>query len=783
MKKRPMCLACLILIAGVFLAWFLDLPIFGRPPEHPLLETYTAEGTRVTIIGQVADRAEKKRSVQYILDNSYLRSEEGSIPLYTITMISTGEERLKAGSVISVTGSLSVPEEATNPGQFDLKSYYESLGIYYSLYAESIQLLQEGGGLKEELLGLQIRLSGLVDSLLEPEDGEILKAMLLGDRTGLSDEMKRDYQVGGILHILAISGMHVTLLGSALLKLLQRCRLPLPVAAGLTLLLMGLYCLFTGAAASSVRALLMFAILLGAKLLRRTYDLPCAMALSAILMLLEDPTVLFYSGFQMSFCAILSVAVVWPSVSWLLPAQVKKPGKLVRRPGSDRKEFQRLKGRQLRRWTRYYIRLFLHHGSFWLVMNVSLLPLTAWYYYEIPIWGLIPNLLLVPLAPVLLFLGVAGILTALLNPLAGKLVLAPAAWIMDVFHGMTEWIRSLPLASWVCGKPELWQLVLGELLLILFVVLLDRRKKQMRQQFGKERGAEKEKKRFQKKVSLRLAVGLLLFLLLLFVRITSLWSLTMLDVGQGDCLLLRDRQSAFLIDGGSSSVKEVGKYRILPCLKAEGIMCLQGIFLTHPDEDHMNGLLEVMEAVVEHTVTLRVKKLYLPCWLKGSEEAGELLTLAEKAGTKVVYLGKGDVLRTRAMKITVLAPFYEGGIRSGNSGSLVLSLQCGDFTALLTGDLEEDGERLLLPLDQTYDCLKVAHHGSKGSSSDSFLQQVAPELALISAPEKSRYGHPHQETLERLEKTGSKVLITRDLGALTVEGNRYSWKVRGFRRK
>lgn len=773
-KKRPLCIVCILLMLLILLAKLAGLPLFGQPPEDSFLTECIREEKTIQVIGRVTDRVEKTRSFQYILSNSTLQSENQSIPLNTISMISTSEQIFSAGSFVVVSGILSVPEQASNPGQFDLNSYYAGKQIYYSLYCVSCRCLQDGGGAGEALLQLKSRLTVCLEEMTDPDTAEILKAMLLGDRTGLTEDMKRRYQVAGILHILAISGMHISLLGQGLLKILEKARLPFPAAAILSLGALIGYCFLTGAAASAVRAVCMFAVLLGARLLHRTYDSLCALALAGIGILLENPAALFTSGFQLSFCAILAVSLGWPSVAWLLPAQIKKPGKLFQRPGMGKLERRELLLRAGKEWVIYFYRLLLRYAFFWLSITIILLPITAWYYYEVSLWGLLPNLLLLPAAPILITSGVLGILGTCISPTLGRVLFFPAEWILKGICFLAEGIRKLPWATFVCGKPKGGQVFAASVLLLIICACLIHGKGRW------ERVRGKEKRRNKRKYGKLLSAGVLLFLFLLLFRWEPDWSITMLDVGQGDCLVLRNRDSCFLMDGGSSNVKEVGKYRILPYLRSQGISNLDGIFVSHPDEDHVNGILEVFSAISDRDVTLEVNALYLPGWMKGQEEETELVEAAKETETNIVYLTRGDRITAGNMEVQVLNPFSKGGIQSGNSGSLVLSVNFGAFDALLTGDLETDGEEKLLPLGHAYEYLKVAHHGSKGSSSKAFLSQVQPVIAVVSAPEKSIYGHPHKAALERIDEAGSEIFVTRDCGAIRVEGNGNSWKLTGF---
>lgn len=765
---------CLLLMLLIIFARAANLPVFGEPPEDSLVSDCVLQGQRVSVVGTVTDRRQKNRSTQLILTNSYLRSESRSISLKKISVTADPEAAILAGSVVVVSGILSQPEGASNPGQFDLHDYYAGQQIYYTLYAEEWEILEKGGGIRETLLSLRNALLDRIDRMTGPETASALKAVLLGDRSGLTEEEKRNYQVGGILHIFAISGMHISFLGRGFLKLLQRLGLPLLPAAGVSFLTLACYCFITGAAASSLRAVCMFAVYLGGRILLRTYDPLCALALAGILLLLENPSLLFTSGFQLSFCAILAVSAGWHSVSWLLPPQVKKPGTPGKGAVGGRAELRQRRKRQLFGWLRYFGRLVLRYSLFWFSLTVILLPLTIWYYYEIPVFGLLPNLLLVPGAPVLLASGTAGLAVGAVSLEVGGKLLLPADWIVTGLRDLTERIRTFPLATWVCGKPALWQLLATELLLLLLLAVLYKGRE------IRDAAEDRGKKVLQRRYRKMGAAGLLLMMIILLVRPQPDWSLTMLDVGQGDCLVLRERENCFLVDGGSSTVKEVGKYRILPYLKSQGVHHLKGIFVSHPDEDHTNGLLEVFAAISSRQATLRADYLYLPLWMRGTKEERALRQGAEAADTEVVYLARGDRITTDQMEICVLNPFPQGGIQRGNSGSLVLSLSCGSFDALLTGDLEQDGERLLLPLEKNYEYLKTAHHGSSGSTSKAFLEAVQPQVAVISAPVRSRYGHPHRETLQRLEDAGTAVYCTRDRGALRAWGSGDTWRMEGF---
>lgn len=266
---------------------------------------------------------------------------------------------------------------------------------------------------------------------------------------------------------------------------------------------------------------------------------------------------------------------------------------------------------------------------------------------------------------------------------------------------------------------------------------------------------------------------------LLVLRPAPELSITMIDVGQGDSILIRaGKKLAFLSDCGSSSVGKVGEYRILPYLKQQGIHRLDGIFLSHPDADHINGT----AALLNKDSGISIHAIYVPSWMKTNPGgAMEIFALCRKRKIPIIFLNRGDRIITGELRFDILHP-QSGDMLEGNEGSLVFSLNYRDFSALFTGDLEGEGEeKLLKSMRQThYQFLKVAHHGAKGATSMRFLERIDPEEALISAPIKSRYGHPHKELLSRLKKKKIRVWETRYCGEISIKIRKDKIYIRTF---
>ena len=245
----------------------------------------------------------------------------------------------------------------------------------------------------------------------------------------------------------------------------------------------------------------------------------------------------------------------------------------------------------------------------------------------------------------------------------------------------------------------------------------------------------------------------------------------MIDVGQGDCIFLRGPYgTTYLIDGGSSDVESVGKYRIEPFLKSQGTAALDYVLVSHGDSDHYNGILEMIQ---RQNLGITIKCLVLPVNYAQDEKLVELARIAQDYKTKVVIMTKNDKIVEGPMEIICIQPGKEDIALEGNAGSMVLGVSFKKFDMLCTGDVEEKGEEILINQlkKNSYDVLKVAHHGSKYSTKFSFLNIVNPKISIISAGNQNMYGHPHKETLERLYQSGSIVYQTKERGAITIESD------------
>ena len=747
MKRRPLATACLLVCL------LLGLPVlFFKEPD----EACQMEEREIRLTGKIMQKETKKQDYGETMTVCLSDLSNDGLGGRLLCYLAEGQREPKLGSYIEIEGRLKRFERASNPGQFDAALYYQISGISYRLdQAKITKTTTEYNRIGETLWQIRKHLSGILSLRLPEKEAALMQTILLGEKESLDSEIKELYQRSGIAHILAISGLHVSVLGMGLYRLLRKIGVPVKGAALLSMLLLFFYGAMTGFSVSAMRAILMFGLRMLGEMLQRTYDMLTAIAAAAALLLAGQPLFLKSASFVFSFGCVLGLCVVHPALT--MPAAVPQQPK------------RRIK------WQEILQRLLAPPA-----MMAVTLPMYLWFYYQIPPYSMLLNLLVIPLMS---YLMAAGLLLLLVNPLPLPIWRIAAALIVGVFRIYERACRmceGLPGAVLNLGKPAAWQLLVY--LACLLAVILIRHRQSLWKRWLMMAGA----------------------VLILLVRPAGRLEITFLDVGQGDCIYVElPGKEKFLVDGGSSSVGSVGKYRILPFLKAKGVRYLEAVFVTHPDEDHCNGIQELLSQGKQQGI--RVGCLILPDIGEGSKGQGyrELEKAASEAGISLQYISRGQYIQEKDTLLECLHPVSGFESTDANAYSIVLRFTSGSFTALLTGDLEGSGEQALLeelsarweisenqeadsmavgPADNMagsmtdnmaggpagITLLKVAHHGSKNSTSEEFLQMIDPAIAVISCGKNNRYGHPHEETLERLSEADISWFCTKDYGAITV---------------
>lgn len=699
----------------------------------------TAFGTNIYLKGVEVENGEKSVSVKRIFVNTE------KIP------------NVKIGNIIKVRGKLRQFEEAANKGNFDSRKYYLSLGFYGKIEAGTIEVINsEYSGIRQGLYELRMEIIERLEKLCSDNKGifsiinnknGIIGAIILGDKTDLDSDIKELYSVSGIAHILAISGLHISFIGMAIYRLLRR-RFRFLFSAAVSIPVVLSFGIMSGFGISTIRAIIMFILKIIGEVLGRKYDAITAISLAGLVLLVQNPFVVCNSGFQMSFGAIIAIVLILPIVEEIL--------------NTDNK----------------IIKVLSANFTISLVMN----PILAWNYYELPTFSFLLNIVVVPLMSVVIVSSIVGIFCSCIMFGFGKAVIFPGCGILELYIFLCNIINKSSVASIVVGQPKVTIIIVyyAILLVVLFGLKNIRTKytraEKERNIIKKETGlvlekkAKKERRIKGQNVKLRLAciVGFLLLNCLIYYIPNPGFYITFINVGQGDGILIHgDNGTKVMVDGGSTSEKQVAKNCIVPYLKAEGIGTIDYSIITHTDKDHISGILEILEN--NNSNRIRIKNLVMPDINMKDDTYNELIEKAKLKKINVLYIKKGDTLSLGKTKIKCIYPETTTTASDKNDYCTVLSVKNKTSKILLTGDISKEiEEKIKDDIEENYTVLKVAHHGSNYSSSEKFLKKVNPKYSIISVGKNNSYGHPGNETMERLRKQGGVIYRTDEKGGITI---------------
>ena len=708
---------------------------------------------------------------------------------------STGESSMPLplpGQICSVKGHFLELSPATNEGEFSLPSYYKGEGISGVFQAKTIELVRgESSPFAKELFTLKQSLGNRIDALFPEETAGFLKSLFLGERSGITLSEKSLYQSAGISHILAISGLHLSLLGGFFYRLLRKIKLSSLLSSLITSFFLFSYFLFIGSSHSAFRALFMLFLRFAAIQLGKGKDLLSQLSFALLFLLWLNPLSLYSIGMQCSFFTLF--------VFFLLE---ERPGKAVRK--KKEKALSKICKKHtlgfskhpslLLKFPAYLSKLIpcllstLPHrlqGSF--LFYLAMLPLFSLTQFSFPLYAPLLNLLLLPLLPFFFLLGAVSIFLSYLPEqdfLLLRLLSFSSRFLLNllfqIFHLFMEKSLALPFSQILLGKMQ----ALSVMLYFLFLYLLFF--------FPKA-----------KSLSLLLSLGFLLSLPLYLPNPPKELEIAALDVGQGDGFVLRKGALVFTIDNGSTSKNLFPEQIFFPYCKAKRIQHIDYALLTHCDRDHISGI----QALLEKHPSISLSHLILPASALQDHRYDLLKRLAYNHGADVSYWQKGDELvfseqgiclstkktawaenpstskkrdpdtKGHQLHIRCFYPNDASYMEEANAHSIGCLLEYGHFRMLFTGDMPKESEEALLEncreteASPIVDVLKLAHHGSKTSSCPSFLSETRAKFALFSYGKKNRYGHPHKSTVENCKKYRLFPLETAKLGEILIKTN------------
>jgi competence protein ComEC len=716
----------------------------------------------------------------FLLAGGTCGPERITLPGYGRVIIRQNDLDAVAGDRIAFRGRIRKPTNRGNPGEFNWELDCKNNGIRWLASPHSktrIIIVSRGSHhnpsavifrIREGMSAFFERNSGLFVPQGYGEDVKaILKGIVVGDMGEVSPQLYRTFSDSGLVHALSASGVHIAIVAFLAICTAKVLSLTSPglllwvpfkkLSALLSIPAMIFYCLIVGARVPAIRATIMGVMIAISFLVERKWDSYNALACAAAMVLIVYPLSLFTPSFQLSFFAVMGIVMVLGQSAYTTDSEQidNRRDLFVQRKSL----LELMRGQALAAVKSLRLVLLASLGAV-----LATTPFIWYFFHGFPVYTLFANLVTDFVMTGALGLGLLAGITSLFSPWIGSFVLIPADWCSLYVVKTAEFFSGLPGSVLRKAHPHFVQLITMSVFALTFLAIFRR----------------PSRKRLKQ---LLLILCLSASILVVTDRLRTLQddlAVYFLKVGKGDSIFIQPPGSrGLMVDGGVATEHfDAGRSIIMPFLYWAGVWGLDGIVLTHPDMDHMGGLLSVMGVV-------RTRRLLWNPVDSGSHFLQQLLAKAQEIGADVQavsrqspQMGFPPSIITFLNRPVARDEFAQKGFKM-NDASVVFRLDHGETSFLFTGDLEIAGEQELLTsgVKLRADVLKVGHHGSKSSSSYEFLQAVRPKVAVISADFNRTGGLPHEVVIERLEALGAEVFWTGRDGAVTVFSDGRSLRV------
>ena len=620
-----------------------------------------------------------------------------------ITVTAPENAPVSIGDTVMLKGILKLPDDAANPGGFDYRMYLRTNDIAATMSLHNGVITGKKFSVIYEAQKLRVLLLEKISEFMPDSTDMLVRAILLGDKEILSDDVKDMFSGSGVSHALALSGMHLSILTAFMLWFISKTPMHIRLRSAFCMIVVILYILLAGFSPSLIRAGIMSLFLFGATLLKRRYDFLTAIVFAATLIVSENPFAIYSVSFQLSFAATAGIVFIGSPLYRTIRYKLQ-PGR--------------------------FLSAIMMTVILSLTATVATLPIMARSFGSISLYTVLGNILVVPLIEILFGGGIIMLLIGSVSAIAAKVIGIGLAFVTKAIIFICQTISSLGGAFLTVKYPGIADWIFYISLIALIYCLATK----------------------PKKFKLPLISVVLSLLLCTSVEVyeNTVFRVDFINVGQGDSALVHiPHGKNLLIDCGPDSFGEAASY-----IKSKGIYELDAIYLSHFDSDHSGGLGEVLSSV-------KVKKVVVSHTNAKNKDNLEILNKIIKSGTPVEFADDTYRENFGICEIKSLWP-TDNSSSDDNNNSLVLSLSYKDKRFLFTGDINTKTEENIIKNTKNLDTdvLKVAHHGSKTSTGDNFVNKLSPDYAVISAARNNSYGHPDKTVVSRLENSGCRVFRT-----------------------
>lgn len=739
-KQWNITTALLFLI--IFLIGILNYNLNSNPIGANHIANFI-EDKKLTIIGTVLDKEyySNQEKISLKVEVSQIEREDYNIKTQGLILVNTylGDCPYEYGDVLKIKGRLEKPIGQKNFGEFDYELYLarEKVFTYINIWQEKdIQKIGENDSnfLVSFSLSARDKIKEITKQTLPQPYSYLLIGMLLGEKSFIPPHLKEVFAEAGIMHILAVSGLHVGIIAMALLALLSMLNLPKKLKLLTLILILIMYASITGFRPSVLRATIMFILLIGGKLINRSRNLNISLFFAGLLILLLNPLILYDAGFLLSFIVTFFIINLSPILQGLFSKIVV--------------------------WIKNPLAV---STAAW----IGIFPLSAYFFTKVSIISIVSNILIIPLTVVAVILGFVTFFIGMASISLAGIVANINYLVLSLITLIAKSFSSLPFAFVYVAQPSILVIILYYLMVFFIIELFY---------------IKILSQKIKKKVALIvLSITLLIISVQIFYPTDNL-KVNFINVGEGDCILIEaPNKINILIDGGGTPQGDfdVGSKIVVPYLRRKGINEIHLLILTHPHLDHLEGLLPVLK---EFKVGM-VLDSGLLCDISAYKE---FISLIQKKSIPYHKAKAGDnFVFSNNLEIFLLNPLYDSDFYDEsdfNNASIVVKLFYKNADFLFTGDIEVTAEKKLLVWQNILqsDILKVGHHGSITSTNLEFLDKVDPRIAIITVG-KNHFGHPSQKIIERLEDGNIQIYRTDEDGTIIIRTNGQEYWIRTLR--
>lgn len=701
------------------------------------------------IIKEKEEKNYYNKYVVKVIENKALKNSKNTKLILNVKK----NEELTPGDIVFVQGNFEKGDVCRNYKGFNYRNYLKQNKIYGIVFAEKISKIKQVKDYNYFLFKIRNCLEGKIDELYQNDYSTFLKSLLIGNKSVLSEDIIYDFKSANISHILAISGLHISIILVGINFILEKIVTSKKTRNIILLFFLVLFLNLTGNSVSCMRACIMNILIILCSLFYKRNNFYISLFLSLFFIIIINPYNIFSVGMWLSYGGTIGIVLTYDFL---------------------------------------YKVIFRNKSNKSFVLSISaqifIFPIMIYVFNYFSLTFFVSNIITSIFISYILAIGYASVFISFIFFPVSKFISYFEKAMIYIILKTANIIGQISLSKIYVTTPSFYFIILYYIVLFGFIIYFKNHKFSMLRiflskncdilQFLKSKFYSINKllikKRYLKNI---LVVSIILFLTIGVYKIDFNLKIYFVDVAQGDCtFIITPYGKRILIDGGegNSDKYDYGEKVVFPYLLDRGIKRIDYIIVSHADSDHIGGLIYVLE-------NMNVENILIGVQSKTSNQLEKLIEVANNKNIKIEILEKDDIKDIdKSVKLEVLWPDKSNLIPENtlNNNSLVFKLKYNNFSILFTGDIEEIAEKELVNLYKNNlsklnsTIIKIAHHGSKSSSTENFINNVNPKIALIGVGKKNSFGHPNNEVIKRLEKSNIKIYRTDQMGEISIIINR-----------